>query len=342
MYAGGLLCIGFGLVALACRSHQAPPLAGAGGSEPEPRQLQVILPLSAPALPAPELVSLGRQLFFSPVLAADGRVSCASCHLPEHAFADPRPLSGGPVRPDTLFNTPSIYNVALLDVFGWAGKESSLEAQLDGLIENPSIMGTTWAAIFARLTVDPAWQERLARAFPDGATPESARSALLAYERSLVSVGAAFDRWQLGDEQALSAEARTGYELFLSRGCASCHQGRLLGGNLFERLGVLRDYFGDGGADRERDLGRFRLTGREEDRNVFRVPSLRNVALTAPYLHDGSQPTLAGTVSMMATYQLGRELAPEQIRAIVTFLEALSTGASEAGTRPDNTQADRP
>lgn len=276
-------------------------------------------------------MALGRQLFFSRIISDDGRVACSSCHLPGHAFAEPRRTSLAPGRPETQLNTPTLLDVVYLDRLNWAGRFDSLEEHLDALIQNPVIVGTTWPALAARLAADPEWSARFRSTLGRPPTAEDARAALLAYERSLTSGDAPFDRFARGDATAISEAAKTGYWLFKSRGCASCHQGALVGGNLFQRLGVFRPYYSGATQVRPADLGRHALTGREEDRHVFRVPSLRNVAVTAPYLHDGSEPTLPGVVSLMATYQLGRTLAADEVSAIVEFLKALSGSSPELG-----------
>jgi cytochrome c peroxidase len=229
-------------------------------------------------------------------------------------------------------NTPTLLNVAHLDAFNWDGRFPSLEDHLDSLIQNPMIQATTWESLADRLRASEHWTAAFQAAFTDGVSGANARAALLAYERSLVSPGAPFDRWLLGDDQALAPAAREGYALFKSRGCVSCHQGALVGGNVFARLGITKAYYDDPAAVNEGDLGRFLVSGREEDRFVFRVPSLRNVAKTAPYLHDGSLPTLEMTVSVMASYQLGRSLDAGQVERIVAFLESL-TGAAGEGRR---------
>jgi cytochrome c peroxidase len=267
---------------------------------------------------------LGRALFFSPIVSPDGQVSCASCHQPEHGFADSRALSQVPGRPATQTNAPSVLNVVYLDRFNWNGRFKGLGDQLDALVQNPAILGTSWEDVARRLRTDPGWHRRCLSIFPEGCTAESTRAALLAYERSLVSLGTPFDRWLRGETAAISAEAREGYDLFKRRGCVSCHQGMLIGGNLFQRFGVVRPYFDGTRPEREADLGRFSVTRRPEDKHVFRVPSLRNVSLTAPYLHDGSMASLPIVVRVMATYQLGRELEPDTVDKIVRFLETLS------------------
>jgi cytochrome c peroxidase len=335
------LCLWFG-----CRESQRPtevssesltresrrgPLPGLERNEP----IAPIAPEPDGATPDPALVALGAELFESPILSEDGQVSCRSCHDPGHGFADavPRSMPAGRGRPLAM-NTPSLLNVGLLQVFNWNGRHASLGEHLDGLIQNPLVHATTWASLARRLRADEYWSARFARAVPGGVEESVARSALLAYERSLLSPGAPFDRWLTGEADSISGEALQGYELFKSHGCVSCHQGMLVGGNLFQRLGVIRPYYTGAGAGvvKEGDLGRFDVTGREEDRFVFRVPSLRNVARTAPYLHDGSLATLDSVVSVMATYQLGRPLAREQIGDIVAFLETLTAPSPQPST----------
>jgi cytochrome c peroxidase len=299
------------------------------GQRPEPARSEPIAPIAAGSdavAPDPALVALGAELFESTILSEDGQVSCRSCHDPGHGFADDLPRSMPRGRRPMAMNTPTLLNVGLLQVFNWNGRHASLGEHLDGLIQNPQVHATTWPSLARRLRADEYWSARFARVFPAGLDEASARSALLAYERSLLSPGAPFDDWLAGKSDSISSEALRGYGLFKSHGCISCHQGMLVGGNLFQRLGVLRPYYTGAGAGavKEGDLGRFDVTGREEDRFVFRVPSLRNVAATAPYLHDGSLATLDSVVSVMATYQLGRPLAREQVREVVAFLETLT------------------
>ena len=164
-----------------------------------------------------------------------------------------------------------------------------------------------------------------------GAEPSRAgvKLAIAAFERTLITVDAPFDRWVKGDKHALSAEQREGYELFKAAGCVACHQGQNAGGNMYQRFGVFGNYFQDRGNITKADYGRFNVTQAEVDRHVFRVPSLRNVELTAPYFHDGSAETLPEAVKIMAKYQLGKALSDDQIAKIVAFLKSLT------GRRPD-------
>jgi cytochrome c peroxidase len=159
---------------------------------------------------------------------------------------------------------------------------------------------------------------------PGGITERNVRTSIATFERTLLTPGARFDRWLQGDKGALSEEEAAGYALFKSVGCIACHQGQNVGGNMFQKFGVLGDYFEDRGHVTRDDYGRFNVTGLESDRFVFRVPSLRNVELTAPYFHDGSATTLEQAVRTMARYQLGRPLADGDVQRLVAFLKTLT------------------
>jgi cytochrome c peroxidase len=287
-----------------------------------------LLPL--PPAPAEDQreVAVGKDLFFSPLLSEDGKVSCGSCHKLEHGLADFSARSAPAGRTTSATNATTLFNIRYLPRITWSGAFDSLEAHLDALIQNPKLMGSNWVSIAARLQSSPAWVQQFGAVFPEGISPANARAALLAYERSLVTPHAAFDRWLTGDDSALGDSARKGYALFIDYGCASCHQGALVGGNMFQRLGIVRDYFADHPSSRDGSLGRYAVTRHDEDRYVFRVPSLRNVALTAPYLHDGSVATLEGVIATMGTYQLGWELPEPEVQQLAAFLESL-TGRSE-------------
>lgn len=268
--------------------------------------------------------ALGEALFKDPLLSGDGKVACSSCHHADHALADTRAHSFVAGRPEASVNTPTLYNVRYLYRLNWSGKFDSLETQLDALMQNPDVMASSWDGTAKRLAEVPAYRDKFDSLFPDGLTPKNVRKAVLEYERSLVTPHSPFDRFLGGDQSALSPEAKHGFVLFKGDGCASCHQGLAVGGNLFQRFGVLRDYFVDRGNVTRPDWGRFNVTNREEDRFVFRVPSLRNVALTAPYFHDGSAATLEDAVRVMAQYQLGRELEAKDRDDLVAFLRSLT------------------
>jgi cytochrome c peroxidase len=198
-------------------------------------------------------------------------------------------------------------------------------------------MGSTWDGIIKTLKSDPSYNAAFARAYPDGVTVANVRNSLAAFESTLVTVDSRFDQFLQGDRKALSAEELAGYSKFKAYGCISCHQGVNVGGNMFQSMGVMGDYFGDRGTPiTAADQGRFAVTGNPADMHSFRVPSLRNVELTAPYFHDGSAPDLQRAVEVMAKYQLGLKIPAGDRDAIVKFLGTLTgrkpaTAAGAAG-----------
>jgi len=217
-----------------------------------------------------------------------------------------------------------MYNVRYLFKLAWGARFDSLETHNDALMTNPNVMASSWEGAAQRLAGKPPYPERFKRVFPDGLTAANVRTALIEYERSLVTPNAPFDRYLRGDAGAISEEAKSGYTLFKAYGCASCHQGMAVGGNMVQRVGIMRDYFADRGKVTPPDWGHFNATHLERDRFVFRVPSLRNVALTAPYFHDGTATTLENAITIMARYQLGRELESNDVELLAEFLRTLS------------------
>ena len=308
-------------------------LASCGADEPAPDQgsEEVDTFGDRPLEPLPVAVdfdraraALGELLFRDASLSGDGKVACSDCHHDDHGLADDKPHAVVAGRPETAVNPPTMYNVRFLYKLSWSGKYDSLESHLDTLMTNPKVMASSWQRASDQLAHRPNYDAKFKAVFADGLTPHNVRAAVLEYERSLVTPNSPFDRYLRGDAQAMSNEAKQGFGLFKSYGCASCHQGMAIGGNLFERFGVLRDFFADRGHFETADLGRFNVTANERDRFVFRVPSLRNVALTAPYFHDGSAATLEVAVGAMAHYQLGRELDAKDTALLVAFLRSLT------------------
>lgn len=299
----------------------------------EPQQLDVrhetlsreplaILP-DPPALD-PKLVALGRRLFHDKRLSSDDTVACATCHDLAHGGVDGKSHSAGIKGQLGGVNAPTVYNSGLNFVQFWDGRAKDLEEQANGPVTNPLEMGTSWEKVLPKLRADNAYPAAFGELFPDGISSLNARRAIAAFERTLITKNSPFDRWLGGDQNALSAEQKAGYELFKGIGCIACHQGQNVGGNMYQRFGVFGDYFKDRGHITEADYGRFNVTHSESDRFVFRVPSLRNVERTAPYFHDGSTPTLTQAVGVMAKYQLGRTLSDEQVSSLVAFLKSLS------------------
>lgn len=310
------------------------------GAVPPPEGHGELLRISAPApsvrvneplapLPQidrldPEKVALGRQLFHDARLSADQSISCATCHPLDQGGADKRPVSLGVNNARGEINAPSVLTAALNFRQFWDGRAATLEEQAAGPVTNPREMAASWLQVLERLGRDPALKQKFARLYPDGITPQNITRAIADFERSLLRPSR-FDRWLQGEHNAISSDEQSGYQLFKKHGCIGCHQGANVGGNLFQRFGVMENYFADKPSISHADLGRFNITGKEEDRHVFKVPSLRNVALTAPYFHDASTNKLAEAVATMGRYQLGVELTPRDITLITAFLDTLTS-----------------
>lgn len=284
-----------------------------------------IRPIVAPEGLDPARVTLGRRLFADPRLSADDTVSCASCHDLTRAGVDDRKVARGIRGAEGLVNTPTVFNAHLNPKQFWDGRADSLEDQIDGPIHNQAEMGASWPLILSKLAGDRNLVAAFQRSYADGLQARNIKDALATFERSLVTTDSRFDRHLAGVPGALSPAELEGYALFKSYGCVSCHQGRNVGGNVFEHLGVFGDYFQDrGGPVTVADLGRFNVTRRQEDRFKFRVPSLRLVTHTSPYFHDGQVGTLTEAIRIMGRYQLGLEIPRGDIERIAAFLGTLS------------------
>lgn len=268
-------------------------------------------------------IELGRKLFVDARLSQDNLVSCASCHDFSRGGADPRPRSVGVRGELGGANAPTVFNSGLNFRQTWSGSGGSLEEFLERLIKNPKVFDSNWNDVLAKLRQDDALSAQFASAYPEGLTMKTAIDAIATFVRSLLTPSR-FDRYLRGDAGAISTEELQGYGKFKSYGCVACHQGMNVGGNMFQKFGVMGDYFADRGNITPADLGRYNVTKREGDKFVFKVPSLRNVELTAPYFHDGSAPTLEAAVEVMFRYQLGRDAPREDKALIVKFLKTLT------------------
>jgi cytochrome c peroxidase len=277
---------------------------------------------------------LGRRLYHDPQLSGDGTVSCSTCHMLSHGGAEPRATSVG-IRGQTgPINSPTVLNSAYNFRQFWDGRAADLTEQAAGPIGNPIEMDGDWDTILERLNADEEYVSQFQEAYgEDGLTQENVLDAIVQYERYLVTPSA-FDRWLGGDDDALTEQQQRGLRLFAETGCTTCHRGRNLGGTMYQKMGLVHDYFERrGGELTEADLGRFNVTGEDADRHKFKVPTLRNVELTSPYFHDGNEQELSGAVRTMAYVQLGEELTDDQVGDIVAFLESL-TGELPEDARP--------
>jgi cytochrome c peroxidase len=287
----------------------------------------------SPALDASK-VKLGFQLFHDPRFSDDGTVSCASCHVLTQGGADRgKRVSKGVRHQDGEINTPSVLTAAHNFHQFWDGRSPSLEDQVSHVLANPREFAATWPEVIQRFSQDAGLVGTVRAIYGEAPSQKNLSDALATYERSLPEASR-FDRFLRGENSAITAEERQGYEKFKSYGCVACHQGVNVGGNMFQRLGALGNYFADRGTPETRaDLGRFNVTKKESDRYVFKVPSLRNVALTAPYFHDGSAATLEAAIAVMFKYQLGRAAPAEDQRLIAQFLRTLTAQSLEKSLR---------
>lgn len=283
--------------------------------------------MGTPEFPVtPERVHLGRLLFFDPRLSVDANVSCATCHQPSLYGTDALPKSIGVRQRIQARNAPTVLNTALHFVNHWRGDRESVEDQAIRALTAPGSSGQPdEQAVIARLERISAYAPRFAAAFPGDPRPMTVRNigkAIGSYERTLVTPSP-FDRYLAGEVNALSATARVGLEKFIKTGCAACHNGAGVGGHIYQKFGAVEDYWVATGS-KDIDKGRTEITTNPADLYVFKVPSLRNVAMTAPYFHDGSVATLPEAVRVMARVQVRVKLNDHDTRDIVAFLESLT------------------
>jgi cytochrome c peroxidase len=259
-----------------------------------------------PAPPAdPARLALGDTLFHDARLSGNGKYSCASCHDTETNGADGRAHDLAPDGRTIELTTITVFNASLSFRLNWQGDARSLEEQAEMALSRSDIMASTPEHAVAVLQTDSAMVRRFKQIYGHGPDQASLFDAIATYERSLVTPDSRFDQYLKGAKDAINAEEKAGYALFKSLGCVACHQGVNIGGNLYERQGIFSP-----------------LASRTPE--VLRVPSLRNIAVTAPYFHDGSMPSLKGAVSAMIRGQLGRDPSQDQVEKIVVFLDTLT------------------
>ncbi len=329
----------FWLLLFACRTEEPP-------ADPPTDHVQIDAPADAPSAegPAPvdpahqslfaplpevmespdhpiteERITLGRILYYDPRLSLAGDISCNSCHLLDQFGVDGEATSPGHEGQRGARNSPTVYNAALHLAQFWDGRSPDVEDQAKGPILDPAEMAMPdEETVVARLKEIEGYAPLFAAAFPEADDPityDNLASAIGAFERKLVTPDA-FDAYLRGDPAALTPAQRAGLDTFVEVGCITCHSGVGLGGHMYQKMGLVEPW-------ETEDPGRYDATGNEADRGVFKVPSLRNITETAPYLHDGSVADLGEVVRIMGTHQLGRELTDEQVASILEFFTAL-------------------
>jgi cytochrome c peroxidase len=274
----------------------------------------------------PKKVALGEKLFFEKRLSGDNSVSCASCHDLQKGGTDRAKVSTGISGQKGGINAPTVFNAANNFVAFWDGRAANLNEQAAGPVTNPIEMGATFEDVIKKLNADPAYVSAFRNAYGNqGISKETITDAIATFEKTLITPNSRFDQYLLGNANALNEAEKRGYALFKSVGCASCHMGPNLGGLTFETLGKRSDYFKARGlAVTDADKGRYNVTRRELDLHRFKVPTLRNIAQTAPYFHDASTSDLKEAVRVMAKYQLGENLTGQQVDDITQFLHTLT------------------
>lgn len=286
--------------------------------------VEPLKPLPAAADVNMDKVLLGRSLYHDTTLSGDGTVACVTCHSLDHGGAEPRKTSTGIRGQVGPINSPSVLNSSYNFVQFWDGRAKDLQEQAAGPVANPIEMGADWDKVVERLKKNKEYAAAFAELYEDGVTQNNATDAIAEYEKSLITPSR-FDEFLRGDESAITDAEKKGYASFKEAGCTACHTGIIVGGSMFQKMGLVKDYFADRGTPiTDADLGRFNVTKKPADKHFFKVPTLRNIELTSPYLHDGSQASLQETVKIMGTYQLGRELSDAQVNSIVTFLKSLT------------------
>jgi cytochrome c peroxidase len=263
-------------------------------------------------------ITLGRMLYFDTRLSKNHDISCNTCHLLDSFGVDGKATSPGHKGQLGVRNSPTVYNAAFHVAQFWDGREPDVEAQAKGPVLNPVEMAMpSEEATVAVLKSIPGYVDAFGAAFEgdDPVTYDNMAAAIGAFERKLVTPDR-FDKYLAGDGGAITPEERAGLDEFVSSGCITCHMGMGLGGALYQKLGLVEPY-------ETTDTGRHEVTGNDADKYFFKVPSLRNITKTGPYLHDGSVADLGETIKLMAKYELGRELTDEQTASMITFFGAL-------------------
>lgn len=283
-----------------------------------------IQPIPLQHLQNPEKVDLGRLLFNDVRLSKGDRLACATCHQLNQGGDDGLKVSITNRGEQDLINAPTVFNSRYNFRQTWRGQFRSLEEQAEGDIKNPRHGNIDWPELLPKLKAIPEYRLAFKKIYTTGITREAVLELLATYERSLITPNSRFDRYLRGNVDAITSDEKKGYKLFKSHGCIACHQGVNIGGNVFQEFGLFSNYFKKRGNIKKADFGLFNVTKKEKDKFVFRVPGLRNVEVTGPYLHDGAIKNLEEVVDVMAEYQLGASLSKETNQLIVSFLKTLT------------------
>ena len=292
-------------------------LSSAGQAAPSTEPIQ---PIPAAKAGNPATVELGKMLFFDPRLSKSGFISCNSCHNLSMGGSDNLKSSIGHGWQKGPINSPTVLNSRFNLAQFWDGRAKDLQEQAGGPIANPGEMAFSHEHTVTALKTIPGYVSAFQKAF---GSPEvnidRVTQAIAAFEETLVTPDSRFDKWLKGDKKALNTQELAGYKLFKDSGCVACHNGPAVGGNSFQKMGIVEDYKASSPAE-----GRVAVTGKDADRFNFKVPTLRNVELTYPYFHDGAAATLSEAVDTMGRLQLGKKFTAAENASIVAFLRTLT------------------
>ncbi len=284
---------------------------------------ELVRPIPTDVETDPAIAALGERLFNDSKISGNG-FSCATCHQLDKGGVDHLATSMTTAGDFDTMNTPSIFNAALNPLQSWTGQFDNLADQLNSVINNQKHMNSSWPQLIHKISANPQYRESFQQALGKPVNRDSITRAITTFEKTLLTPNSDFDRYLNGDEQAISAAQQQGYRLFIDYGCVSCHQGVNLGGNLLARFGIYQNAFDNTDNLTPFDYGRYQLTGKPDDKFVFRVPSLRNVAVTAPYFHNGSADTLEQAIKTMARIQLNIKIPQHDVEKIKAFLQSLT------------------
>ncbi len=279
-----------------------------------------IQPIAPVATINPAMMELGKKLFFDPRLSKSGFISCNSCHNLSLGGTDNIKTSIGHQWHQGPINAPTVLNSSLMLAQFWDGRAKDLKEQAGGPIENPGEMASTHSLAVEVLQSIPGYVTEYKQVFGhDKIDMDGVTSAIAEFEKILVTPNSRFDQWLMGDKDAISKVELAGYKLFKDSGCVGCHNGPAVGGNSYQKMGLVEPY-----KTTNKAQGRVAVTGKESDRFVFKVPTLRNVELTYPYFHDGGAATLKEAVDTMGRVQLGKQFKDSEKNKIVAFLKTLT------------------
>lgn len=274
----------------------------------------------------PAKVALGKQLFNDSILSKGNSIACSSCHVLKNYGVDGLNTSVGIAGKKGRRNTPSIWNVRYNFVQTWDGRNTTLFEQSLYAIENSFEMGEKMVNIIHKLNQNKLYKQTFNQLYPDGVSKNNIADVLVQFMNTLVTPDSKFDRYLNGEKDILTHKEIAGFKLFQSKGCVACHNGINIGANLYQKLGI----FDDNKVKKMGDFGRYLITNNDMDKYYFKVPSLRNVDKTAPYLHNGSINSLQKVVKIMAEVQLGQQLNDSEVEKIIVFLKSLTGKIPEA------------